>query len=249
MSTSDVTVMSLVTDTKRDDVCRSVISFVDHALSCQGAQHKRLPITRDYIDWSVNGSGTLTIVLDQVGASCLVMVATRNVAPVLCSNVAAALCRDYDAHTVLCDGTTPIDAEVFKTTGDPTVVSLPPRRHVVPRKVHGNGTSRSNGRHTEERMDDWIMSALRSQFKLIDLADVELLEVEQRRAKTVPMRLSAWALSLTTALIMAPLAIPLIVHNLVRGEDVRSGAMALGVAGLYAVLAQTGMAPNFPELL
>lgn len=249
MSTSDVTVMSLVTGMKRDDVCRSVISFVNHALSCQGVQYKRLPITRDYIDWSVNGSGTLTIVLDQVGASCLVLIATRNVAPVICTNVAAALCRDYDAHTVLCDGTTPVDVEAFKTTGDPTVVSLPPRRHVVPRKVHCNGTSRGRGRHTEGRLDDWIMSALRSQIKMIDLSDVELLEVEERRAKSVPMRLSAWALSLTTALLMAPLAIPLIVHNLVRGEDVRSGALSLGVAGLYAGLAQTGMAPSFAELL
>jgi acetyl-CoA carboxylase alpha subunit len=83
----------------------------------------------------------------------------------------------------------------------------------------------------------------------VTLEEIERLELEERRAKTAPMRLSAWAISFTTALIAAPLAIPLIVHNLVRGEDVRSGALALGVAGLFAVLAQSGMAPNLPELL
>jgi hypothetical protein len=56
-------------------------------------------------------------------------------------------------------------------------------------------------------------------------------------------------MSISTALIAAPLAVPLLVHNLVRGEDVRSGALALGVAGLYATMAQTGMVPGLAALL
>lgn len=98
-------------------------------------------------------------------------------------------------------------------------------------------------------MDNWIMASVRAQMNGVTLEEIERMELEERRAKTAPMRLSAWAISFTTALIAAPLAFPLIVHNLVRGEDVRSGAMALGVAGLYAVLAQTGMAPGLQEML
>jgi len=79
--------------------------------------------------------------------------------------------------------------------------------------------------------------------------ELESFELDERRAKTAPLRLSAWMMSLATALIAAPLAIPLFVHNLVRGEDVRSGSMALGVACLYSALATSGVAPGLTTSL
>lgn len=221
MSTSDVTVMSLVTCTKREDVCASVIPFVRLALCQLGLEHKRLPMTQNQIEWSVSGSGRVTVVLDRVGASCLIVIATRGLAPAICVSVAAALCRDFEAHTLLCDGTHPVDRAAFARAGGPEMVTLPARR-------------------TED---------CRPRPRPLDLADTELFEVETRRAKTAPTRLAAWALSLATAVIAAPLAIPLIVHNLVRGEDLRAAALALGVAGLYSGLAQSGLAPALAGLL
>lgn len=254
MTTSDVTVISMVTDKPRDAICKSVVPSIHHALSSQCVDFKRQPVTRDYIDWTINDTDTLTLAIDEVGSSSVVMLASRGVdarlRAVRLASVAADLCRDFSAHTVFWNGAKqPIAVEDFLAAGETVLDRLETRARIIPRKVKASSRLRATQRRNSVRVDEWMMTAVRAQMNGVTLEEVERMELEERRAKSAPMRLSAWAISFTTALIAAPLAIPLIVHNLVRGEDVRSGAMALGVAGLYAVLAQSGMAPALPQLL
>ena len=254
MTNSDVTVISLVTNKTRDAICQSVVPAIHQSLSQQRVSFQRQPLTRDYIDWIVSDTDTLTLAIDEVGTSSVVMVASRGVdASVSASrlaNVAADLCRSFEAHTVFWNGSKhPIAAAEFLAAGVSVAEHAAARTRIVPRKVKVTSKQRATQRRKAVQMDSWMMNAVRAQMNGVTLEEVERMELEERRAKTSQMRLSAWAISFTTALIAAPLAIPLIVHNLVRGEDVRSGAMALGVAGLYAVLAQTGMAPHLPEIL
>jgi hypothetical protein len=254
MTNSDVTVISLVTDKPRDAICQSVVPAVHRSLSDQHLSFQRQPVTRDYIDWIVGDTDTLTLAIDDVGSSSVVMVAGRgadaSVSATRLANIAADLCRSFEAHTVFWNGSKqPIAAADFLSAGDPLAEPSVARTRVVPRKIKATGKLRASQRGKAAQMDSWMMTAVRAQMNGVTLEEIERMELEERRAKTAPMRLSAWAISFTTALIAAPLAIPLIVHNLVRGEDVRSGAMALGVAGLFAVLAQSGMAPSLPELL
>ena len=249
MSNSDLIVLTLVTKLTRKDVVRSLIPFVNQALSLSGTCYRRLPVTREYLDWEVNDTGTLTVVLDEAGDSCLVLIATRNIAPVICHNVAAALCTDYDAHMVLADAASSVDAETFKSSGDPAIVELPQRKRIVPRRVRALHPYKTKRPSAEARIDQVAMRALRYYFQKLDLSDGELLEVEQRRAKTIPMRLLAWVFSFMAVVISAPLAIPVIIHNLVRGEDVRLSISSLAIAGMYALLAHNGAAPALAEIL
>ncbi|MBM2322703.1 MULTISPECIES: hypothetical protein [Marivita] len=252
--TTDVTVISMVTNKTRDAICQSVVPAIHAALQNQRIDFQRQPVTRDYIDWVVNDMDTLTLAIDEVGNSSVIMLASRGTearaAAARLANVAAELCRDFDAHTVFWNGsTTPVAVADFLAAGDTIADDGFAKARIVPRKVSANARMRSTRRRKATQMDNWMMTAVRAQMNGVTLEEIERMELEERRAKSAQMRLSAWAISFTTALIAAPLAIPLIVHNLVRGEDVRSGAMALGVAGLYAVLAQTGMAPSLPQIL
>ncbi|MCI5111105.1 MAG: hypothetical protein MRY75_11180 [Marivita sp.] len=254
MTKTDITVISLVTDTSRDAVCQSVVPAINHALSQQKVAYQRQPITRDYIDWTIGDSDTLTLAIDQAGDSSVMMVAGRGsdarTSAARLANVAADLCRAFDAHTVFWNGSKePIAAADFLAADNYAVDHATARTRIVPRKVRATGKQRMVHRRMSVQMDNWMMTAVRAQMNAVTLEDVERMELEERRAKTVPTRLAAWAVSFTTAIIAAPLAIPIIVHNLVRGEDLRAGAMALGVAGLYAVLAQSGMAPGLPQVL
>lgn len=254
MTTSDITVISLVTDKTRDAICQSAVPAIHSALTNQRVSFARMPLARDYIDWVVNDTDSLTLAIDEVGETSVVMLATRGrdtkASASRLANVAADVCRDFGAHTVFWNGSKqPIAVEDFLTAGDTVVENGQEETRIVPRKVKATGKLRAAQRRKATQMDNWIMASVRAQMNGVTLEEIERMELEERRAKTAPMRLSAWAISFTTALIAAPLAFPLIVHNLVRGEDVRSGAMALGVAGLYAVLAQTGMAPGLQEML
>lgn len=252
--TSDVTVISLVTDKSRDAICQSAVPAIHAALTAQGVTFQRQPVTRDYIDWVIDGADTLTLAIDEVEKTSVVVLASRGTAVQTCAarlaNIVAELCREFEAHTVFLNGDEqPIPAADFIAVGDATLEKAPAQTRIVPRKVTASHRARSSRRRAEAKMDNWMIAAMRSQMNGVTLEEIERLELEDRRAKSAPMRLSAWAISFTTALFAAPLAVPLIVHNLVRGEDVRSGAMALGVAGLYSVLAHTGMAPGLEAIL
>ncbi|SHH78136.1 hypothetical protein [Marivita hallyeonensis] len=254
MSRQEVTAISLVTPKTRDHVVRSLIPNVGRALASQRATYHRLPLTGDSIDWVVNGSDELTVALDDSKDDCVILVASRGAETEDCTtrlaNVAADLCRDFDAHTVFLNGAQqPIPAADFINAGDAAQARGANRSRIIPRKVRVATSRRREERARLAKQDNLTMAAMRSHLLKANSEEFEHLELEERRAKSAPLRLSAWAMSFSTALIAAPLAIPLLVHNLVRGEDVKSGAMALGVAGLYAALAHTGMAPGLTELL
>ena len=254
MTHSDVTVISLVTDKTRNAICQTLVPSVARALTSQHVSFKRLPVTRDYIDWMIDDTDTLTVAIDEVGYTSVVVVASKGPDAQRCAtrlaNVAADLCQYFDAHTVFWNGAKqPISAEDFLAAGDSVVEHGAARTRIIPRKVKATKSARASRRQDVAKLDNWMLSAMRAQMNGITLEEVEQLELEERRAKSAPMRLSAWAISFTTAIIALPLAFPLIIHNAVRGEDVRAGAMALGVAGLYAGLAQTGMVPGLAEIL
>ena len=255
MSEADVTAISLVTTKRRDDVCQTIIPFVSRAMSNQCVTYQRLPLTRDYIDWVINDEDQLTVAIDEVDNKCIILVATRGEDAAICAarlaNIAAELTRAYEVHTVFWNGSsTPISARDFLFASASSTLTDLAEGRVTPRKVRTRpGPTRIERPNNNAQLDHWLLQAMRSHVLTIDPSELEMMEIEERRAKSAPMRLSAWALSISTALLAAPLAIPLLVHNLVRGEDVKSGALALGVAGLYATLAQTGMAPGLAEFL
>lgn len=251
---SDVTVISLVTNSPRDALCESVIPSIGRALTRQHVSYNRLPMTRDHIDWVVDHTDTLTVALDSVGDQTVMLLASRGADQALCAarlaNIAADMCQDFAMHTVFWNGSKHATAAAdFLSAGDSIAASVVPLRQIVPRKVRASAKLRGDGFKSSAQMDNWLISAMRTQMNGVTLEEVERLELEDRRAKSVPMRLSAWAISITTAIVAAPLAIPLIAHNLVRGEDVRAGALALGVAGLYAGLAQSGFMPELASIL
>lgn len=66
----------------------------------------------------------------------------------------------------------------------------------------------------------------------------ELREAAGIQPTTV--RLSTWAMSLAVASISLPVAAPVIVHNLVKGEDFRFASLAMGLSGLFVALDTTG---------
>ncbi|QFT63414.1 hypothetical protein [Roseivivax sp. THAF30] len=61
-----------------------------------------------------------------------------------------------------------------------------------------------------------------------------------RRAGSTGMRVSTWAMSLAVATVSLPVAAPLIVSNVVRGEDFRTASLAMGLAGFFVALDTTG---------
>lgn len=241
-------------------MCRTLIPFVARALSNQCVRYQRLPIKEDFIDWVINDTDEFTVALDHTSDGSMILLASRGdqkeaVAARL-ANIAAELCRDYDVHTLYWNGSEhPIDARDFLFADATETHHAQGTRSVRPRRV------RSGVRATQRPpafnlfdvdpapVESPVQGVVRAQLTSVSSNDESMLEMQDRVAKTVPLRLSAWALSISTAIIAAPLAIPLVAHNLMRGEDVRSGAMAFGVAGLFAVMAQTGMAPELASLL
>lgn len=256
MCQADVTAISIFTNMTREEVCHTLIPYTARALSNQRVRYQRMPINRGYIDWVIEDSYQITLALDDVGDSCVILLATRStdreLSAARLANVAAELCRDYAGHTLFWNGSDrPIDALefLFGYSGNASVGHE--HTQVVPRRVRAQsgGTHRAAPAGGSVQVDNAALRALRSEFMVIDAHELEWMELEERRAKTAPLRLSAWAMSMSTALIAAPLAIPLFVHNLVRGEDLRAGALSLGVAGFYASLAHSGLVPWLSFLL
>jgi len=168
------------------------------------------------------------------------------------ANIAAEMCHDFDAHTIFWNGSdVPIPARDFlgKERVQDRIATR--RRRVFPRKVSAGrpATRRTSPLPSSARLENWVMRGLRTKFTTCDQDEIDRMELELRRSKPASLRLAAWALSLTVAIFALPLAIPLFVHNLMRGEDLRAGGLALGVAGLFTSLASSGMAPQLMQML
>ncbi len=76
------------------------------------------------------------------------------------------------------------------------------------------------------------------------LRDASEEEIEALRAETgvlsTQARMSTWAVSLAVATVSLPVAVPVLVHNVVRGEDMRVASLAMGLAGLFVALDSSG---------
>lgn len=84
------------------------------------------------------------------------------------------------------------------------------------------------------------------------LADASAEEIDAIRAdlpeQTTAARLSTWAVSLSVATLSPAVAVPLIVHNVVRGEDFRVASLAMAVGGLFLTLSSSGAMAALPLL-
>ncbi|MFZ5964669.1 hypothetical protein ACOXXX_17130 [Thalassococcus sp. BH17M4-6] len=76
---------------------------------------------------------------------------------------------------------------------------------------------------------------------LRDADEMELDAVrEEQGPAPVEARLSTWAVSLSVATISLPVAAPVMIYNIARGEDMRVASLAMGVAGLFLALDNSG---------
>ncbi len=73
-------------------------------------------------------------------------------------------------------------------------------------------------------------------------ADEAELEALREAEGIIPTeaRLSTWAVSLSIAVISLPVAAPVMIYNLARGEDFRVASLAMGLAGMFVALDSTG---------
>lgn len=69
----------------------------------------------------------------------------------------------------------------------------------------------------------------------------------ERKDIPVEARLSAWAVTLSAATVSLPVAAPILVYNVVKGEDMRAASLVMGLAGFFTALtgsgSMTGMMP------
>lgn len=71
-----------------------------------------------------------------------------------------------------------------------------------------------------------------------------ILAAETEEAEPAPLpveaRLTTWAVSLTVATFSLPVAAPVMIYNIARGEDMRVASLAMGLAGFFTVLSGSG---------
>lgn len=76
---------------------------------------------------------------------------------------------------------------------------------------------------------------------LRDASEEELAELRlETGIVPVEARLSTWAVSIAVATVSLPVAVPVIIYNVARGEDMRVASLAMGLAGLFVALDTSG---------
>lgn len=77
---------------------------------------------------------------------------------------------------------------------------------------------------------------------MLRLADRDEIEALRDEYGIVPLeaRLSTWAVSLTIATVSLPVAAPVMIYNVARGEDMRVASLAMGLAGFFLALNSSG---------
>lgn len=76
---------------------------------------------------------------------------------------------------------------------------------------------------------------------LAEVTEDELAEAEMARGpQPIEARLTTWAVSLSVATVSLPVAAPVLIYNVVRGEDLRVASLAMGLAGLFTALSGSG---------
>lgn len=116
------------------------------------------------------------------------------------------------------------------------------QRPVAPRRV--TRATKRNHRTQAHRFDAHVRAYDAHLREMLRREPCEA-EIEELRRITTgrprgDIRASAWAMSFAVAMISLPLAAPVVVHNIVKGEDMRFASLAMGLAGLFAALDGTG---------
>ncbi|MFP4274989.1 MAG: hypothetical protein ACLFRU_08180 [Paracoccaceae bacterium] len=98
-------------------------------------------------------------------------------------------------------------------------------------------------------LDEAVMTGLRAAFRdAPDATPAAAAAADEAEIPPQPLRLAAWAMSLTVAIFSLPVAAALIVLNLGRGEDLRLSAHALALTGLFMTLDHAGALTQVAEL-
>jgi hypothetical protein len=137
---------------------------------------------------------------------------------------------------------------------------------VVPRRVVGGETrsdrparvvplmltqprAASPRRHRPEQQSAHVLayeSAIRTAL-VRPATEIEIAELGGPPPRpSTPVRLTTWAVSISVATMSLPLALPIMAHNLVRGEDMRISSLAAGVGGLFVALESSGAMASLP---
>lgn len=125
-----------------------------------------------------------------------------------------------------------------------------PRTRVSPRKVVTSSATCPRRAHREKQLARLAFEDYQTRYLRKTLThelpedEIEEIEISERRSQSAPLRLSAWALSFAAAMLAFPLAFPVMIFNLLRGEDLRVAGLAVAVAGFYAFLSNSGLAPD-----
>lgn len=77
---------------------------------------------------------------------------------------------------------------------------------------------------------------------LLHEPDADELKLLAADMEPVPVeaRLSTWAVSLTVATVSLPVAAPVMIYNIARGEDMRVASLAMALAGFFLALDTSG---------
>lgn len=213
MAHSDVTVISLVIDTTRDSICQSLDPTIAQALGKRGIPFRKMPATRDYIDWTLNETDTLTVAVDEVGAASVIVVASKGPDTHRCAvrlaDISADLCAEFNVHTVFWNSCkTPIAVADFLQAREHIAQSGGAPARIIPRKMQASAAVRAGLRRKRAEMDASMLSGMRVQMKAAAQSDPEQQEIDDRRVTSAPLRLATWSLCFATAIIALPLAFP-----------------------------------------
>ncbi|WP_372834665.1 hypothetical protein [Puniceibacterium confluentis] len=131
-------------------------------------------------------------------------------------------------------------ARLRETTAQPG----PRRHHRLPSPALSVPVTASPGHAVARKLDSHVQAyerALRATLVRRALPDEMDALREETGIQPVEARLSAWAVSLAVATISLPIAMPVIIHNLVKGEDMRVASLSMGLAGFFVALESSGL--------
>lgn len=102
-----------------------------------------------------------------------------------------------------------------------TAARRPPLRHGPPRRQD------AHVRHYEAHLAQTLRRPPTD-------AELEAMRVATGQPST-PERLAIWAISLSVATVSLPMAVPVLVGNLVHGENLRAASLVMGLVGVFSL--------------
>lgn len=168
------------------------------------------------------------------------------------AGLVGSLLRDIPATRVIwLDNTVGLPSEAFLEALEPQECQTPlvaPRRVARPATAaprpgpqqHRAALARLKPSAPTDRSDTDI-EVDQAQLRASLLREADTAELDACSSPLpVEARLTTWAMSLTVATFSLPIAAPVMIYNLARGEDVRLASLSMGLAGLFVALDTSG---------